>query len=417
MDRFSDMQQQILISFMETVLVVFTISGTFFVLEALGDFEGFYDKFVNSGMGAISFFQMVYFTFITISTVGYGDYSPTTVASRIFSVVAIFAGVGFFSYLSVRLMEIAKLEASGQGKYRPLMVPRDASGRGHILIIGGGLASGSVTVLETFLRAMCRHDTPDIVMLSQAQCSDPVRKLLKENWARWPQQRIKYFVGDPHDPKALARVRAGDASMTFVLSNFDTDNSVAEDQANLLIAATLQRQYPSSQFRVMLVRMPSLVVSSQIGLSEFNCFSIEAFKAALLGTSARCPGFSTLVLNMSLPDPEDPDETMGLRSFGEALSPWLSEYNRGCMVEAYGFLPHPRYHGQTFQAMAVAMARDAGRLPIAAQFDGAIRVNPSALVVTKETVVFGLARSAAELAPLVEDVPKKRPGLVGGVRH
>jgi hypothetical protein len=35
----------------------------------LGDIVGFSDQFFDSGMGGISFFQMIYFTFVTISTV------------------------------------------------------------------------------------------------------------------------------------------------------------------------------------------------------------------------------------------------------------------------------------------------------------------------------------------------------------
>ena len=34
------------------------------------------DSTIDAEMGDISFYQMCYFTFITISTVGYGDYSP-----------------------------------------------------------------------------------------------------------------------------------------------------------------------------------------------------------------------------------------------------------------------------------------------------------------------------------------------------
>lgn len=74
-------------------MVVFSIAGTMWILEGLGDLEGYADHYMLSGMGEISFFQMVYFTFMTISTVGYGDYSPTTVFSRTFIVFATLGGV------------------------------------------------------------------------------------------------------------------------------------------------------------------------------------------------------------------------------------------------------------------------------------------------------------------------------------
>jgi hypothetical protein len=40
------------------VLVVYTIAGTIWVLEGLGDITGFTDRFMPAGMGGISFFQV-----------------------------------------------------------------------------------------------------------------------------------------------------------------------------------------------------------------------------------------------------------------------------------------------------------------------------------------------------------------------
>jgi hypothetical protein len=65
----SNFMQQCILAVLECCLVVFSLSGTLWIMEALGDIEGFTDQFFDSGMGNISFFQMIYFTFVTISTV------------------------------------------------------------------------------------------------------------------------------------------------------------------------------------------------------------------------------------------------------------------------------------------------------------------------------------------------------------
>jgi hypothetical protein len=146
---------------------------------------------------------MCYFTLVTISTVGYGDFSPSTVLSRAFAVAAIFAGVTFFSYLSVRMLALLEKEASGRGKFRPQKPRRDImtsllpswlvslgeaaaaeddveKDRGHILLIGGGVTSGSGTVLETFLRALCRDGkSPEIVLMSQVSRTQQTTKVSK----------------------------------------------------------------------------------------------------------------------------------------------------------------------------------------------------------------------------------------------
>ena len=56
-NTFSDFAQAAIIKALECVLVVFTISGTMWILEGLGDIEGFSDQFMASGMGGISFFS------------------------------------------------------------------------------------------------------------------------------------------------------------------------------------------------------------------------------------------------------------------------------------------------------------------------------------------------------------------------
>jgi len=83
-------------------------------------------------------------------------------------------GVTFFSYMSVKLLAIYELEASGMGRFRPRLHKVGVDYRGHILVMGGGVTAGSATLIEPFLKALCRDSTSDIVLLSQTACSDPV---------------------------------------------------------------------------------------------------------------------------------------------------------------------------------------------------------------------------------------------------
>ena len=74
---------------------------------------------------------MCYFTFITISTVGFGDYSPTTTFARIFIFFAVMGGVTFFSLLGSDILNIITHLASGKGKYTGAK-----RGRSHVLVMG-----------------------------------------------------------------------------------------------------------------------------------------------------------------------------------------------------------------------------------------------------------------------------------------
>ena len=99
------------------------------------------------------------------------------------------------------------------------------------------MTSGSTTVIETFLRGLCREGCPEIVLMSQAGASEGVRGLLRSRWCT--EYRVSFFVGSPLSVADLERVRAAEASMCFVIADFQTENTAAEDQRNIMVAGNL----------------------------------------------------------------------------------------------------------------------------------------------------------------------------------
>lgn len=75
-------------------MVILIIGGTFFYNRIEG--WGFIDSF--------------YFTIVTLATVGYGDFAPTTPVSKLFTSVYIVLGIGFFlSFVNLLAQERNKL--------------------------------------------------------------------------------------------------------------------------------------------------------------------------------------------------------------------------------------------------------------------------------------------------------------------
>ena len=64
-----------------------------------------------------SWFDSLYFSVITLSTVGYGDFSPTTTASKLFTVIYIFLGISIFvSFASMLAKERVSMHQQRVGK-------------------------------------------------------------------------------------------------------------------------------------------------------------------------------------------------------------------------------------------------------------------------------------------------------------
>jgi hypothetical protein len=64
----------------------------------------------------LSFLDALYFTIVTISTVGYGDIHPTNVASKAFGIVLIIIGIGTFFTIITNVTQL--LVQRGQDKLR-----------------------------------------------------------------------------------------------------------------------------------------------------------------------------------------------------------------------------------------------------------------------------------------------------------
>ena len=64
----------------------------------------------------LSFLNALYFTIVTISTVGYGDIYPTNTASKIFSIVLILIGIGIFLTIITSITQL--LIHRGQNRLR-----------------------------------------------------------------------------------------------------------------------------------------------------------------------------------------------------------------------------------------------------------------------------------------------------------
>merc|ERR1719424_2496333 len=72
----------------------------------------------------------LYFVFVTISTVGYGDLAPQTGLGRLFAIVTIFGGISSVVLSMYKILQVLNVHSSGGGHFTPGMTSR------HLVVIG-----------------------------------------------------------------------------------------------------------------------------------------------------------------------------------------------------------------------------------------------------------------------------------------
>merc|ERR1719159_375943 len=94
------------------------MAGTILTFEGLGDPPWMHDMYLETpGGDRVSFLQMVYWIVVSITTVGYGDFAPTTVITRVFTMVFIVIGVASIYYIQYTLTDMLAAQHEGTGSY------------------------------------------------------------------------------------------------------------------------------------------------------------------------------------------------------------------------------------------------------------------------------------------------------------
>ena len=161
---------------------------------------------INSGF--ISFFDSIWWTIVTISTIGYGDKVPMSVWGKSIAIFVIFSGMGIMAAITGRfatfLMERHMKEEKGLLDYSFL--------KGHLIICGWKHDMNHVLI--EILEKNPSVDPINIVLLNTA-CSQDMEFLYHTNRLTG----IKYVHGDCIEESELRRAGVGGAEKIIVLAD------------------------------------------------------------------------------------------------------------------------------------------------------------------------------------------------------
>lgn len=346
-DLVGEVRQRLVLSVLRFVCVTFLFTCGGFTLEMLGDFRIYPGAETWAGTIVevepahdMTLFEQFYFVVVTLSTVGYGDFSPSTVLHRLFVIAMIITGVAFFSSEISAIIAMRNEIDSGMGQYR-----RSRFRNYHILVLGGAVTSGSAT-LQIFLEELLHPSRPsaqlpDVVLMSEEEPGPGLRRILTSPLG---VLHVKFIRGSPMDQTALDRADATHADMGFILGNLSVldSESHAEDEDTILRASLLQRQLPNLPIRLLLLRSWAQEMAKTAGINPLCCLTSGVLNFSRTAMAVRCPGSPVLLTTMYSKLAGDwsqlPDKMM----------PWVREYFSSMRHDVYGAQVGGRYDDVSF---------------------------------------------------------------------
>jgi len=314
------MVQMIILAILRIGCLIFVMSGTIFTLEILGDPTMFADNFIQTPAGDnISFLQMVYWIVISLTTVGYGDFAPRTLISRLVTSIFIVVGVGYIFWVQFQFQEAWKSNREGCGAYSSRSTKDH-----HVVVVlnhrgeATTLASVVKGFLDEILHSSHSKKWPNIVFFSPTKWDADEGHtfngwLREKGYKQDARDKIWWIVGNITSKKDMDRCAIGTSTLTFLVPYVNTATPDRDDEMNIFASVVIRDHFPKVRLRLMLLRPQSKELAIQSGIEMSRCFSMRELKAHILAQNVRCHGILPMITGMlKSADEHDEEEAMRL---------------------------------------------------------------------------------------------------------
>lgn len=175
--------------------------------------------------GFLSFFDSLWWTIVTISTVGYGDRLPNTITGRIIAIITIFVGIGMMGTVTGKiasfLMERQMKEEKGLLDFSKM--------KGHFIICGWKREMH--IVVSEILKGNGDFSPLEIVLINKAS-SDDINALRSDPTLKG----IKYVNGDFVEEVDIVRAGVKGAAKVLVMADYYTKGDLQQIDSKTVMA-------------------------------------------------------------------------------------------------------------------------------------------------------------------------------------
>ncbi|MDR3549660.1 MAG: ion channel [Candidatus Pacebacteria bacterium] len=321
---------------------IFTIVITIFTIIYFfaGLIQLFENMYMSSDNEPYKFHDMIYFTVVTLSTVGYGDIVPQTTPGQFAVIVLIMMVIVLIPKQSSDLLMLIDLQspyARAMYKANP-EIP-------HLIVCG----NASVLALKTFCSELLHPDhgsqDKNAVILNERVPNADMEAFLHD-----PQYEVylTYLQGNPMIDRDLDRASANKSKLCVIFTDKSTRDPVAADHKNILTALAIKQQvyyeiHDSLRVCVQIMKPESQThyfstLNIQTAEPRDHLIIVEEIKMNLMAKSCFSPGIIGLVSNLVATSGD-------LSGFSEV---WINEYTQGMNFELYRTEVPNIFKGKTF---------------------------------------------------------------------
>jgi voltage-gated potassium channel len=268
--------------------------------------------FLNLEKHITSLFEALYFTVVTIGTVGYGDITPKTPEGRLVTIFLIFSGMILTTLFTATVSSIiiSKKIKAGQGVNK-------IKDKNHVVICGWNWK------VEDIIKTLIRSGNSEITLINDI---DPVQfGALAE---KYPKANLNFVKGDFTDLNILNRANIEFTKGVIIVPDNSIASSQGADEKTVFATMTIKSISEKIKVSVQLIRNETVPYIERAKADEY--FISDNIAPFFLTSSLTSPGISDVMYKLMDYDRENsmksepvPKEFIG-KSFGE-----LDKYYRG----------------------------------------------------------------------------------------
>jgi len=176
----------------------------------------------------------VWWTLVTVFTVGYGDIRPITTGGRVIGILVMTSGVILVSLITASISSILVTK-----KIREEHGLESINFEDHIIICGWN--NRAETIIETFFQ-LAKQKPPKIIMVNELP-EDEINSILD----RFSKNKVKFIRGDYTRNAALERAGIKDAKTIILLPNLFQYEALVADEKTLLATLNIKSSYPKKK--------------------------------------------------------------------------------------------------------------------------------------------------------------------------